>query len=313
MITKLSKKLLKREYLVDKLNSYKIALKYGCTAVWVNVLRRRYKIKTLKPYERNLRQNLSKRQQEYIYGSLLGDASIGFGIAGNKRGNKNGFLRTSQTHKAYVEFQFSVMQDFVKPNIGICLDKRPGRKEMYCLRTISHPIFTNLYKKIYLNDTKTISDKWLQHLTTFSLAIWYMDDGSITKSNYQMRISTESFGFQEHLLLQQYFREKWNIFVDIKPSPRERKFLLSFKSKERNKFFSLIQPYIIPGMSYKTHISERERKEWTPFEKDYLMRNYFGGKTDWGTVLKVLDHSKGAVMRKASDWGLTNRYLINKT
>ncbi len=312
MTVKLSKELLETEYLVNKLNSYEIAVKYGCTATWINILRRRYKIKTLRPYERNLKQSLSRRQREYIYGSLLGDGSMGFGIAGSRRGNKNGFFRVAQTHKGYVELQSLIMQDFIKSSLLVHLDKRPNRRGMYYFYTISHPIFTNLYKEIYPKGVKTVSNDWLRHLTPHSLAIWYMDDGSIARSNYQTRISTESFSFQEHLLLQRYFKRRWDICVDIKSSSRKGKFLLSFRAKERNKFFLLIKPYIISEMEYKICCSERKWNRWTSFEKNYLRQNYFGRKTNWKMVLKALNHSKQAIMRKASDWGLTNKYLINE-
>lgn len=309
MIEKLPKELLTKEYIINKLTSYEIASKYGCTATWISTLRKRHKIRIIRRYERNPKQNLLKKQREYICGSLLGDGSIQFGIAGNKRGNKNGFFSVSQICKPYIYFQYSVMMDFVNSEPSIYIDKRSDRKEMCRLRTISHPIFTNLYKEIYLCDIKTISSRWLQQLTPFSLAIWYMDDGSITKSHYQMRISTESFSFQEHLLLQEYFRKRWNIFVDIKPSPKEDKFVLLFRARERDKFFSLISQYIIPEMGYKISVGEKEWEKWTSFEIDYLRRNYFGRKTDWRKVLNNLNHSKCATLKKASYLGLaTNNY-----
>lgn len=304
---KISKDLLKTEYLINKLNRYEIGSKYGYTAVWINILRRKYKIRTIKPYERNLKQELSKKQQEYLYGSLLGDGSIKFGIAGNKRGNKNGFFSICQSCKTYAQFQYLIMQDFVKSTSGVYCEKRPDRKEMYCFRTISHPIFTNLYKRFYPNGVKTISFKWLKRITPFSLAIWYMDDGSITQSNHYMRVSTESFSYQEHLLIQEYFEKKWRIFLRIKSSPSKNKFVLSFKGKERDKFFKLIEPYILPDIRYKLYNNKSGWEEWTNSEIDYLKRNYLGWQTNWKNILQTLNHSKEAIYRKASYLNLTNR------
>lgn len=304
-MVRLSKDLLKREYISNKLNSYEIAEKYNCTATWINVLRRRHGIRTLKAYERNIRQKLSKKQQEYIYRKILGDGCI---KADKGSPNKNAYLSISHTISqiAYVEFQNSVMKDFIKREMYY-YEKRPNRQDMCGFRTISHPLFTDLYKKFYPNRVKTISNQWLNRLTPFSLAIWYMDDGSIAQGNHVMRISTESFSYQEHLLIQKYFAKKWDISADIKPSPKKGKFLLSFRAKERDKFFKLIEAYIIPGMRYKLYSNRGRWEEWTNSEIEYLKRNYSPWQNNWGEMLRVLNHSKEAIWRKASYLGLTRR------
>lgn len=306
-MAKLSKDLLKVDYVDNKLNSYEIARKYNCTATWINTLRKYYNIKTFKKYERNAKQKLSKKQQMYIYGKLLGDGSIKFG---GRKGNKNAFLSVYQKDRYYVQWQYSIMKDFVKAKIKVYSNKYKNRNSMYYFNTISHPIFTSLYDKIYPNGIKTISSTWLNQLTPFSLAVWYMDDGSITQSNHQTRISTESFGYREHLLIQKYFKKKWDIEVDIKKSPRENKYILSLSAKERDKFFKLIAPYILPQMKYKIYISKGEWLEWTISEVDYLKRNYLSWRTNWKEVLRTLNHSKDAIQRKASYIALTRKNKI---
>ncbi|MFH1338464.1 MAG: hypothetical protein ABIH40_01255 [Candidatus Omnitrophota bacterium] len=303
----ITKNQLIKDYLDKKLSSYKIAKKYNCTPTWINVLRKKYKIRTLKPHERNPLSRLSQRQKAYIYGSLLGDGSLK--INRLKR-NSNAYLSIAQseTHKNYVEFQYSIMEDFI--NAEIKIDKRTDRKNMIYFRTISHPIFTRIYKEIYPNGVKTISNHWLKQLTPLSFAIWYMDDGSIVQSNHQMRISTESFSYQEHLLIQKYLKIRWNIFAGIKESSRKGKFILSFRAKERDNFFKLIKQYIIPGMKYKIYNGRKKWREWSPFEIKYLKQNYLGRKTNWKRMLVILDHSREAILRKASYLSLTRQNKI---
>lgn len=296
-----------KDYLGEKLNSYKIAKKYNCTATWINILRKKYKIRTLKRYERNPVYKLFQRQKAYIYGSLLGDGSLKIN---RLKKNRNAYLSIAQTetHKNYVKFQYSIIKDFI--NTKIKLDKRTNRKNMICFWTISHPIFSRIYKKIYPNGVKTISNHWLKQLTPLSLAIWYMDDGSIVQNNHQMRISTESFTYQEHLLIQKYLKIRWNILAEIKESSREGKFVLSFRAKERDKFFKLIKQYIIPEMKYKIYNGRKKWREWSPFEIEYLKQNYLGRKTDWKRMLIMLDHSREAILRKASYLSLTRQNKI---
>jgi len=297
----LPRDLLKTEYINNKLNSYEIAKKYNCSATWINTLRKYYGIRTLKRYERNAKQKLSKRQQEYIYGKILGDGCIKF----SRQLGRNAFLSVGQSDKSYTEWQYSIMKDFINTEVKVYSDKRTIRKDMHYFKTISHPIFTYLYKEFYPNGVKTVSSKWLDKLTLFSLAIWYMDDGSIAQSNHRMRISTESFSYQEHLLIQRYFEKKWDISVDIKSSPREGKFLLYFSAKERDKFLKLIEPYVIPSMEYKLYSNKGKWGEWTSSEIEYLKRNYSPWQNNWENMLGVLNHSKEAIWRKASYLGLT--------
>ena len=304
---KITKNQLKKEYLINKLTDYDMAKKHGCSDTWIRTLRKRYGIKSIKPYERNKMQNLSQKQKELVYGSLLGDLTIKFG---GRKVNKNAFLYISQINKTLSEFKYKILSDFVKTKIESYKDKRPNRKKSYCFRTISHPIFTEIYNNLYLNGIKTISKEWLEKLTPFSLAMWYMDDGSVTKSNHQMRISTESFNYKEHLVLKEYLNKKWNINPDIIKSAKPSKFLLYFKAKERDNFFKLVSPFIIPEMQYKICKGLKKWEKWTPFELNCLKNNYKSCKVDWKDVLRVLNHSKQSIQRKASYLGLTRRLKV---
>jgi hypothetical protein len=299
MKRKLSKNVLKREYLVNKLSSYQIAKRYGYTATWINTLRKKYNIPALKSHERKEDIPLSQAQKEYIYGALLGDACLK-----KDTGNGNAYLSIGQINLQYVKWQYKIMKNFVRSKIKIY--KKQTRSNLYYFYTISHPNFTRIYHLVYPNGRKRITNGWIRNLTPRSLAFWYMDDGSITRSTHQMRISTESFTQEELRLLQRFLFKKWGMIAEIKPSPAEGKFLMLFHAKERDKFFSLIKQYIIPAMRYK--ICEPSNwKKWQPKEIRYLSRNYSGRETNWKGVLAKLDRAKSAVLRKASYLGLTGR------
>lgn len=248
---------LQRDYLVNNLTSYEIAARYGCSAVWVNTLRKKYGIRTLKPWERNKQQQLSQRQAEYIYGSLLGDDCLK-----RYRTKSNAYLSVghSESQAEYVRFKYEIMRSFVGSKIKMYCDKRPDRQNSVVFRTICHPVFTELYEEIYPAKKKTIYPKWLERLTPFSLAIWYMDDGSLTLSNKQMRISTESFTYQEQCLLQTLLADKWGTHSHIKPSQAYGKWLLCFNAIERDKFFALISPYVIDCMQYKLYYKKGRKR-----------------------------------------------------
>jgi len=293
--TKITSVILKKEYSDKKLTSYEIASKYGYSAVWINILRKRFKIPLVSPHQRNKTQRLSSLQKQYIYGGLLGDDCLKKPVR-----SKNAYLVISQNkiQKEYVVFKRNIMSDFVNTEIKYYKDLRKGRKGQFYFRTISHPVFTKIYKLIYGSGKKTVSSYWLEQLTPFSLAIWFMDDGSIARTTRQMRISTESFGKKELLLLTRLLRKKWNISPKIISSPIKGKFVLLFTASERDKFFSLIKSFVIPKMSYKL-CQESSWNKWSPSEIKFLTQNYTGWKKNW-EKLTILNHSKEAIARKAS-------------
>ena len=73
-----------------------------------------------------------------------------------------------------------------------------------------------------------------------------MDDGSKQSSGYQL--CTMGFSESDLLLIQEFFKEKFDIDTTIF---KNKSIYIVSKSKE--KFENLIKPYIIPSMLYKLH------------------------------------------------------------
>jgi len=65
-----------------------------------------------------------------------------------------------------------------------------------------------------------------------------------------MRISTYGFSKKEHLILQEWLRNYWQINCKITPT-KGRGFYLTFSAKDRDLFFNLIRKHVIPSMQYK--------------------------------------------------------------
>lgn len=247
-----------------------------------------------------MESGLLSRQKEYIFGALLGDACIKM-----PKHCRNAFFCVAQTYKNYVKFQFEILKNFTRAGVKEYSDKRENRKNIFYFNTICDPIFTKIYKKLYIHGRKTISYGWLNLLTSFSLAIWYMDDGSITKSTHQMRISTESFTLKEHLLLQNFLKNKFDINAKISKSPKRGKWILLFTAEERNKFFKLIAPHVVPALEYKILRKSFKWNKWKPVEIELLKKNYYGRDSNWKKLTQSLNHPKSAILRKASYLGLS--------
>ena len=94
----------------------------------------------------------------------------------------------------------------------------------------------------------------MSELDALGLAVWWMDDGnlSIYKGNRWGKLCTEYFNYEEHLLLQKYFKDKWNINVDIKLE-KGKYYFLRFNVTALRQLIKIIYKYVceIPSMIYK--------------------------------------------------------------
>lgn len=194
---------------------------------------------------------LTQEQIEVIYGSLLGDMNIGINW-------KN--ARITITHgtgqEEYFDHKCSIFKNILgKVNKTPRFDKRTNKYyNRYSVRLLSHPIFTKIYNECYINGVKTVTKEWLNKITPRGLAFWFMDDG-----NNRGILAVNSFSYEECLLIQQWFKDTYNISTTIEHQKNKGgiQYILYIKAESRPTFYKLVEPYIIPSMQYKF-------KNWNP-------------------------------------------------
>lgn len=111
---------------------------------------------------------------------------------------------------------------------------------------------------MYKNNKKIITEECLNYLTPETIAIWYMDDGSLGKKKrngkihaYELFLCTY-MSDEEHDLIINYFKTKWDVsFVKVKDKSG---FRLRCGTKEARKFVKIIKDYVLPCMKYKIDI-----------------------------------------------------------
>lgn len=118
-----------------------------------------------------------------------------------------------------------------------------------------HKYFRILRKWIYKNDKKYLSRKILNMLDLPAIAIWYMDDGSLSakKKNgkicaYELTLNTY-LSKEENQIIIDYFKEMWNVQFGLNKS--KGLYRLRMGTKEARKFSTLIKNYVIDCMEYK--------------------------------------------------------------
>ena len=89
-------------------------------------------------------------------------------------------------------------------------------------------------------------------LTQQALAIWIMDYGG--KSGSGLKISTESFCYQDNLLLQKTLKIKFSIEPSIQR--HKNKYSLYFDKNQIFSLYSIVKPYIYPCMRYKFNVEK---------------------------------------------------------
>lgn len=135
------------------------------------------------------------------------------------------------------------LKNFVgtKPKIR----KNNGRRIAYRFTTRSLPIFTNLYNQFFLKGKKKIPTNIL--LSPLTLAVWFMDDGS--KSRSSVYLNTQQFSLEEQKLLQDILHKQWKIETTLNKDKEYWRIRVRVSSIK--KFIELIKPYLLPQFYYK--------------------------------------------------------------
>lgn len=196
--------------------------------------------------------SLSCRCEEIILGSVLGDGSLKIP---ERYVNARFSFRHSEKASAYFYWKVKELKE-------ISTEKCTWRQKNAMLRYQSQAReeLTHIYELVHRHHKFRIRRKWLNRLTPLSLCVWWLDDGSLVANCRQGVICTDSFSYEELLLVVQYFRKVWGLHPRIgkvaKTGPRSEQYRLWFRSREElKKWLKIILPYIpVSDMLYKVLI-----------------------------------------------------------
>jgi hypothetical protein len=155
-------------------------------------------------------------------------------------------------YKEYVELIASKLEsDLFKIRIEE-YQRKSTDKTQYTLRTTSHPLFSRIRDRQYIDGHRVIDPHMLTFLDYEMLSFLYQDDGSLCYNKGGtpiVRLSTCSYSFFEHEALRRAFMEKLELCFNINKCGD--RFQLNLAGKDMNKFFDGIHKYILPCYSYK--------------------------------------------------------------
>jgi len=192
---------------------------------------------------------LDKKLKDITIGLLLGD-----GCFEKKKDTLGIRLQVKQQSKAkeYVEWLYDHFS-------GHCLSEVKFRKDynQYYFSTRYLREFKDIYNLFYVNGRKVIPANIKELFKSpLSLAIWYMDDGSLDyrpNDHYAFYLASNCFSLEESKKLQEVLLDNFGIYSRVynnlcrgKRYPR-----IYIGSDGRDKFNKLVSRHILNCFSYK--------------------------------------------------------------
>jgi hypothetical protein len=241
---------------------------------------------------------LSDRTKEIILGTLLGDGSLK-----QQKNYKNVRLqfRHSEKDKDYFYWKVKQLQEIAGQN-SVNVQKPDGYSKNKKLRFLGSalPALTKLHELTYKKNTLNIQRKWLNNMTSLSLAVWWCDDGSLIGEGGRKGVfCTDGFDRESVKILAQYLDKVWHIRTKVAPvnhlrgGKYEQYWRLWIRSPEElKKFLRIIIPHIpVEGMLRKILLLYKDsqmQQRWisevvqlSQFSEDIVIRNLSKKKAKW--------------------------------
>jgi len=266
---KLDRVTFENEYKNNLMPLADIEKKYGVPCGLIVFLREYYGIKRIGATglkRRSEEIDLTQAQIEIIYGTLMGDSCrLGNGIK----------FKQSVIHKDYIYHLYEIFKNHCVENSvkeQDYFDKRYDKTyKTFSFYTRNHRQIKAICDKFYVNNQKRISEDILNNLSIRSIAYWFMDDGCSdinrngrTKEKINLgacRLYTCSFSYDENLMIQKFFKEKFGLFCEIRfKCDNGKNPYLVFLTKDANLFREMISEYIIDCFLYKTDFEENQNR-----------------------------------------------------
>jgi len=213
---------------------------------------------------------LSDQAKELIFGSLLGDGSLKI----NKPYKNARFsFRHSIKQKEYFFWKINQLKEISSDLCWWEQRKNSLGGKILRYQSIAAESLTDIYRLTHKHNHLVIRRKWLNKLTAVSLAIWWLDDGSLITNGRRGVICTDSFSLKEQEVLARYLKVVWDIKVSIGKIKRSRngKIIEYYRlwirsSEELKKLLRIILPSVkVPSMLPKVLLLYRDsqlQKRW---------------------------------------------------
>ena len=203
-----------------------------------------------------------KELVKHISFMIMGDGGV---YRHDKTGNANYHfcMNMKAENIDYIDKCASVLGNITTTKISdVKLNNNDGcvRKEKKCLSTLSHPFFTKMHDRIYVDTYKSIDVHALKLLDMEALSYLYMSDGSyglrdVTKiprgkqDEHRVTLNMKRLSYGDLYILRKALEEKLNLMWNINRNGKY--YYLRLRAKDVDMFMQQISPYVLPSFQYK--------------------------------------------------------------
>lgn len=184
--------------------------------------------------------SLTSTQHSILVGSLLGDGTL------RKQGTRTNALfevNHAAAFREYVDWKWQHFQSLVLTPPKIRTGN--GNRVAYRFTTRSLPVFTNYYQWFYQDRKKRIPRDLV--LDPIVLAVWFMDDGS--KSRTACYLNTQQFPLEEQKLLRSLLKNYFGIQSALNRD--KQYFRLRITTESTKRLAEIIRPHLLSCFRYK--------------------------------------------------------------
>lgn len=197
-----------------------------------------------------LHLQLTPTQEELLVGFLLGDGYLFPTVSG-----KYAYLRMAHGPKqeGYLRWKYQLFRDWVlsPPRFQLQNSKKPELGGYYWFKTIAHSSFLTFRQLFYVERKKRVPKKIGRLLRSpRSLAVWYGDDGTLTR--HGLRIQSEGFPVEDNQRLLAVLSQNFGVNGILhRNGGNGYGWSITLKRNAARDFFALIRPYLPSSMKYK--------------------------------------------------------------
>lgn len=201
------------------------------------------RVKKTKDNRSSLAPLYNQDQLQLIIGTLLGDGHVNGGgtIAMGHGAKQVNYLR----HKTELL------------NGGEVVESTGGFGTTCYVSTCYATEQTKLLRSLMYGTGRKSPLAVLPYVGPAALAYWYMDDGHLMNGK-QAQFCTQGFTLDENRALAEWFKNRWEIEPEIRPTHEGRLYQLHFDNDDSEKLFEIIAPYVHSDLEYKLAEKHRE-------------------------------------------------------
>lgn len=247
----------------------------------------------------------NKEQEQVLLGSLLGDGGVYYR-------NKTYNLKKQNSYN-YLEAHDLKQEEYLlwKNNILHFNFKFDNKNNCWVNKTNNS--FKQYRELFYPDEKKIVTREILDKLEPLGIAVWFMDDGCYDYRGKLISIATHCFGLEGNQIIQQYFKERFNI--DCKINKHYFNYYISFNVENTKKFIEIVKSYVtqIPCMVYKIESNE-EKMEQFRIKKNENRKVYYKNNKEKLSRISYKSYlkNKDKINKKNREYNLKNKETIKQ-